>query len=292
MAIPAAAAFAVLDREVSVKIFAAGLALIGLVVGMSGGGMLGACGGIVAMAGVWIARNHVPAQSCPVSISQKPRWLFRLISSKKWSHLRPACLWVAGLAAVLLIIWPRLPRDNPQILWRSLSPYGQTIGLDAQPREEPTARLRRNQAVWNLMRFPGQAIHGAGLGRFQEAIAGQYAPPYFKPGKNTDDEAQFDMGADEPFTFGLFETVAVETGGVGLLLLVWVFLTWAALALRAFFTSPNHDQRLLALASLGAMVGAFVFSFFGNPAIRGCGGVMAFFMGLAWAQGEERPGNP
>src|SRR6185436_4945276 len=116
-------------------------------------------------------------------------------------------------------------------------------------------------------------------GQFQQAVNGYYAPAYPKPGRRTDDEAAWGVEADEPMTFGLVETTAVELGLLGLVALAWVFFTWAGAAAAAFLGAqdPDEDSRVLALAAFGAAVGALVFSFFGSPLVRGGGGTFAFF---------------
>lgn len=256
LVLPACAAFAVLEKDVAVRVAAGALGVLGLCVCMAGGGVLAAAAGVLAVAGVlWTVRG-----------AREP-------------------LAAAGLVAVLLVVLfavlPRLPRGNPEVLLR-------TVSLFTPPAEgalpQPTARLRRYQAAVNYLGSENNWIVGAGAGRFQSAINNRYlAPVYPKPGANTDDEAAFDVNAGEPMSYGLIETTAVELGALGLVALGLVFCTWIAAALAAYLRAAPEDActRALALASFGAGVGALVFAAFGSPLVRGCGGTFAFFMGMA-----------
>jgi len=153
-----------------------------------------------------------------------------------------------------------------------------------QPVERPTDRLRRYQADLNLLIDRDHWRLGVGAGQFQHNVNLYYVAPYYpKPSARTDDVAAFGMEADERFTFGLLETTAVELGLPGLAALLWLFVAWALLALRAYLYSDDERARTLALASLGACVGALVFSLFGSPILRGAGGLLALFLALALA---------
>ncbi|MCK6471046.1 MAG: hypothetical protein L6R28_04805 [Planctomycetes bacterium] len=276
MLVPACAAFVALDRDPAVRFAALSLGTLALCVCLSGGGYLGASVGVLAVAGALGASNV------------EGRW-------------RRAGLAVAALLFVTTVLLPRLPRDNPQVLWRSVTLY---VPVDAPegtyPDDVTTDRLRRHQAVLNRLRQDGTWMRGVGAGNFQGAIsADYYKRPYEKPSVRTDYEAMWGTQGDEPMAFGLWETTALELGAWGMVALAWVFLAWAAAALAAFVRAgPNeHVRRTLALASLGAAAGALVFSLYGTPLARGIGGTFAFFMGLALylntcpseAHSEENP---
>jgi hypothetical protein len=110
----------------------------------------------------------------------------------------------------------------------------------------------------------------------------------------TDYESAFDMEADEPLSFGLLESVAVELGAPGILAVLLLFLHWAGAGVAGFAATGSASadarcRRMLCLAALGAAVGALTFSVFANPVLRGVGGSMAFFFALAlqmWQQSQ------
>ena len=268
--VPAAAAFALLDKDAAVRWAARALALLTLCVALAGGGFIGACAGLIAV-----------AAACALSRS-----------------------WLKGLALLVILllltasVLPRLPRHNTALLFRGLAFFAADDG-----EMKPTATLRRHQAALDLLAAPSNPqdersapnwLKGVGAGQFQRHINQFYQPPYVKPGRRTDDEAAYDMEAYEPFTFGLLETVAVELGLPGLLAILFLLASWIAAAQGGFarlaFPSPSPSPAaktqkeigaVLALAALGAGCGALVLSLFANPAIRGVGGTFAFFFALA-----------
>ena len=212
--------------------------------------------------------------------------------------------WVKGLAvlvillALVALVLPRLPRQNTAVLFRGLAFFAEDAG-----EMKPTASLRRHQAALDRLAAPSNPqdeksmpawLKGVGVRRFKDGIAGFYQPPYPKPGARTDDETTYDMEAHERFTFGLFETVAVELGVPGLLAVLFLLACWVAAAQGAFarlaFSSPTPSPEakrqkeiaaVLALAALGAGGGALVLGVFADPLIQGVGGSFAFFFALA-----------
>lgn len=259
MLVPACAAFVALDRDPAVRYGALSLGALALCVCLSGGGYLGAGVGVLAVAAALGASNV------------EGRW-------------RRAGLAVAALLFVTTVVLPRLPRDNPQVLWRSVTLYAPVDAPEGvYPDDVTTDRLRRHQAVLNRLRQDGTWMRGVGAGNFQAGVNRYYKAPYDKPSVSTDDEAKWGTQGDEPMAFGLWETTALELGAWGVVALAWVFLAWAAAALAAFVRAgpDEHERRTLALASLGAAAGALVFSLYGTPLARGIGGTFAFFMGLA-----------
>jgi hypothetical protein len=273
MIVPAAAAFAALEKDLRVRTAAVLIVLSGLTVTLHAGGFAGACMGILAIA---------------TAMAVHRRW-------------REGLLVTAVLLGLIMIVLPRLPRDNAAVLQR-----GFALFADADTGKKPTAGLRRHQAALDLMFAPSDPYDehsaplwhkGAGAGQFQNNINKFYQPPYSKPGRRTDDEAEFDMEADEPFTFGFLETVAVELGLPGLLAVLFLFGSWIASAHGAFArlceTAERHDAaRVLALAAFGAGCGALVVSFFGNPAIRGVGSIFAFFYAISFVCASLVPRRP
>lgn len=253
MLVPACAACAVLDADPALRACAAALGALGLCVTLSGGGFLAACAGVAAVAAALALAGRG----------------------------REALLVMACTVFVAATVVPRLPRDNPKALWEALSLYASQGPGKAQ---RPTARLCRTQAAWNLLRDREHWKKGVGAGQYQKTINPYYTEPYPKPGRNTDDEAAWGLDADEPMTFGLWETLAVELGLPGLLLAAWLFLAWTGAAWLGFAKAEAAGPAgMLALASLGAAVGAVVFAVFGSPWVRGAGGSFAFLMGLALA---------
>ncbi|MCZ7646731.1 MAG: hypothetical protein M5U26_15830 [Planctomycetota bacterium] len=277
MLVPACVALLALGRDPAARIAAGAAAMVGLCVCLSGGGVIGASAGVLAVAAaLWSSRQHLPCGP----LQTTPGWKAILIAF--------------GLVAALGVVLPLLPRKNPEALWDSLTLY-RKVDTEKGKRAMETARLRRHQAALALLSDRHAWKKGVGAGGFQSAVNVHYDDlAYPKPGANTDDEAAFDQDADEPFSFGLYETTAVELGIGGLLAVVFVYLAWAGAALAAFLKSAEDDARMLALASLGAAAGAAVFSIFGHPLVRGCGGTWAFFMGLALflnARASEQAAN-
>ncbi|HYF51305.1 MAG TPA: hypothetical protein VEJ63_17960 [Planctomycetota bacterium] len=265
LAIPAATAFALLDKDSAVRGAAASFAVIGLCVTLHAGGFAGSVAGMIAV----------------------------LAAALTFSQTRVAALvGFATLAIVVAVALPKLPRNNPEVLARNLALYDEWDG-----KRQPTARLRRYQSVLDLLSAPRKSldselsserpnwITGVGAGRYQENVKRFYQPPYDKPVRPTDDESAFDRDADEPFTFGFLETVTVELGAPGLLIVLLLFATWCVCAASGFSRAEpgdeGHAQRMVALAALGAGVGALVLSVFGNPAVRGVGGTFVFFLAAA-----------
>jgi hypothetical protein len=267
MLIPAAVAIAACERDAAIRATAGAFAAVCFCVTLSAGGMLGALAGTLAVAGSLFAARH---------------------------GLK-AVLVLLAMVAVLLVVLPKLPRQNLAHLHRGTALYAD----NETGARLPTARLRRYQASHSLLAAPldsqneassPKGLLGVGLNRYQKEINAFYRDPYPKPGRRTDDEAAYDMESDEPFTFGFLETATVETGVVGLLALLTLFGTWIAAAQGAFarvalkrgILADIDTRAMLALASLGAGVGALICSVFANPVIRGVGGTFAFFIALAY----------
>jgi len=271
MLVPAAGAFAVLDKDSAVRAGAACFAVLGLCVTLSGGGFIAAAAGLLAVAGaLWIRGWFGPGEQAERRTGQ-----------------RGAAYLVAGLLVIAALVLPRLPRHNVEHLWRSVALFGEQINSgapDAKATEErPTARLRRYQAELNYLDAKNHWVAGAGVGGFDviDTYFDNQNSLYPKPSVRTDQEALFDYETNEPFTHGLFETTAVELGVLGLALAAWVFAAWSGASFFAFARATSSEMQLLALASLGAGVGALVFSIFGSPLVRGCGGTFAFCMGAS-----------
>jgi hypothetical protein len=270
--LPAAVAFAILDKDGAVRVGAFALASIGLSVTLSAGGFIGAVAGILAV-------------------------LAACLMDSRTRHAGLLGLVLLGIFATLVL--PRLPRDNPKVIFNNLTLYANAEDpLDEEALPEPTARLRRYQAVLNVLASERKTVDmdskstrpnwitGVGVGRYQDSIKRFYQAPYSKPSRDTDDEASFDRTAHEPFTFGFLETVTVELGVIGLMIVLVMFAVWIGCGVSGFLstaTTLDSTERLLSLAALGAGSGALVLSIFANPAIRGVGGAFAFFLTLAVA---------
>ena len=270
MLLPVAAAFAVLDKNLIVRVLCGLMAAIGLCVTLSPGGFLGALAGVVAVAALCLVSNRT----------------------------RAAVGMLIGVLAFVMLILPNLPakRDNAGTISRGLALFAKT----SEDEKKPTSRLRRYQAALDYLserRDPGNEktppnwIVGAGAGRYNVQINQFYDPKYYeKPGGRTDDEAKFDMEGHERDGFGLLEKTGVELGSAGLAVLALFFAFWVAGAAGAFARADDavdaHNLRkILALAAFGAGVGAAVVSVFAFPAQRGAGsgGSFAFLFALsAW----------
>lgn len=288
---PAAAAFALLDKDAAVRWAAGAMALLALCVTLAAGGFLGACAGVLAVAAAYALSR------C---------WLTGLTV-------------VAVLLAVAAVVLPRLPRQNTAALLRGVAFFA--TDKDDDGKTKPTARLRRCQAALDLLAAPSDPrdeqsrprwLTGVGAGSYQKHINQFYQPAYPKPGRRTDDEAAYDMEADERFTFGFLETVVVELGVPGLLAVLFLFGAWICGAHGAFArlaggTGSQQQTKaargtevktaaVLALAALGAGCGALVVSVFASPLIRGVGGSFAFFFAVAlcakrWADEADAQGS-
>ncbi len=265
MLIPVAAAFAALDKDPLVKAIAAVLGALALCVTMAVGGVLGAVAGIAAVAALCV-------------LSKKYFSGFALL---------------AGMALLAAVVFPNLPakRNNIATLSRGLAFYAKPD--PAQDAKRGTPRLRRYQAALDFLASPSDPMNekslpnwvlGAGAGRYNTKVNDFYDNEYYpKPGAKTDDEARFDIEQHERDGFSLFEKTAVELGAVGLLVLTFFFAAWIFGAAGAFLSGESNEIQLLALAALGAGVGALVVSVFAFPSQRGAGsgGTFAFFVALA-----------
>jgi hypothetical protein len=274
MLIPVGVAFAVSEKDAALRVGAAAFSVLALCVTLAAGGFLGACAGALAIGAALLARRRY------------------------W----PGIFVVLALLVTVAVVLPRLPRHNLQVLHR-----GMTLYADNESGErKPTARLRRYQASMSLLAAPTdpqnehsspKGLLGVGVGRYQKEVNAFYREPYPKPGRRTDDEIAYDMESDERYTFGFLETAAVETGVVGLAIVLLLFATWIFGAQGAYFrlSAPPSEldaRATLALASLGAGVGALVVSVFASPILRGVGGTFAFFLALAfccarWSDAES-----
>jgi hypothetical protein len=273
MFVPAAVAFAALDREPFVRGVAAVLAVLGVAVCLYGGGVVAAGAGVVAVAALLlVAPEGAPAGERAGNAGE---------TARGWSLRRKGALVLAALLFVCVVLVPRLPRDNLRAIWSTLSPW---IETEDGKTVVPSARLRRWQAAWNCLGHDAAWKTGVGAGGYQRAVNAFFDPrAYRRPSANTDEEEAFDREAHEPLTFGQLETTAVELGLPGVLAWACVLLVWALAAAAAFCRAEHPTARSLALAAFGAAVGAGVFCFFGSPLVRGVGGTFAFFMGLALA---------
>ena len=261
---PAAVAYAILDRDSAVRSVSFCVAGLSLLVTLFAGGLLGATAGIIAVIGA-------------------------LAAVRSW---RAALVALIFLLFILTVMLPRLPRDNPHAIAEGVALYVNDPN-DVNAMKVPSARLRRYQAVTDLLfahsdpNEPNSAPFwkkGVGSGQYQSKVNSFYQAPYDKPGSTTDEEAAFGIFVDEPTTFGLLETVVVELGVPGLIVVLLLFACWIAAAAGAFsklYSNTTRDEATLALAALGAGVGALVLSVFGNPVAHGPGGVFAFFFAVA-----------
>jgi hypothetical protein len=266
MLVPAAAAFAAWDDDPIMKVVSALLAALALTVTMAAGGFLGAIAGVLAVAGACVALRR------PLS----------------------GLLVFGALGVFLFAVFPNLPqkRDNASVLLRGVALYARPN--PAKEEKISTPRLRRYQAALDFLGSHADAsneqsrpnwILGGSAGRFTARINEYYDSAYYpKPGGATNDETLFDIGQDERDGYGLLEKTAVELGVVGLLAVLAFFGVWLASA-GAALGARAANVRLLALAALGACVGAAVSSVLLFPTQRsGSGGTFAFYFAVAlWA---------
>ena len=265
MLVPVAAAFAALDKDPLIKALAAVFAALALVVTMAAGGFLGAIAGILAIAAACVlAKKYLSG--------------FALI---------------AGVVLFAALILPHLPekRNNVGTLGRGVALWAK-IGDD---KKIATPRLRRYQAILGYLSSTRDPMNektlsnwvlGAGAGRYNTEVNRFYDDTYYpRTNGRTDEEALFDIDVNERDGFGLIETTALQLGALGLTVLAFFFASWILGAAGAFARSNASDLQVLALAALGAGVGALVASLFVFPSQRGAGsgGTFAFFCALsAW----------
>ncbi len=266
MLVPAAAAFAAWDRDPLVKALMGALVALALTVTLSAGGFLGAMAGMLAVAALCVlAKKYVSG--------------FALL---------------AGMVIFTAVVLPKLPekRNNIGTLGRGVALWAK-VGDD---KKIATPRLRRYQATLGYLsshRNPMDEkslpnwVLGAGAGRYNAEVNKFYDDTYYpRTNGRTDDEALFDIDANERDGFGLFEKTGLELGALGLTVLAFFFASWILGAAAAFARGESSELQLIALAALGAGVGAMIVSLFAFPSQRGAGsgGTFAFFSAVAaWA---------
>ncbi len=266
MLVPAAAAFAAMDKDPLVKALTGVLAVLALCVTMAAGSLLGAVAGILAVATACVlAKKYVSG--------------FALL---------------AGVILFAAVVLPNLPekRGNAATLERGLTLWAR-IGGD---KKIATPRLRRYQAALGYLASSRDPMNektlpnwilGAGAGRYNSEINKFFDDAYYpRTNARTDEEAMFDIDANERDGFGLLEKTGVELGALGLAALAFFFATWIFGAAGAFLRGGSSELQTLALAALAAGVGALVVSVFAFPSQRGAGsgGTFAFFFALsAWS---------
>ena len=223
-----------------------GLAAAGLLVTLSGGLLIAAVAGLVAAAALW-SRKALAATA-------------------------------AAAAVVVLLVIPQMPgglRGRFGALRVFASSGGQTV---------VTTRFRRWGAAVKLVR--GNPFLGKGPGRFTAALAEYYGSgPAEKPAGNTADPAAWNVTADEPGSFGMYNVTACETGLLGLGILMWVFAAAMGAGARALGTVTRNGgrDRGLLCGAMGGVTGVLVAGIFGSPLVGGIWPVMVFMLALIGA---------
>ncbi|MEI6233964.1 MAG: hypothetical protein WCT04_12985 [Planctomycetota bacterium] len=263
MIVPVFAAFAALDKDPLIKALAGAFTALALCVTMAAGGFLGAVAGILAVAAACI------------------------LMKKCWTG---AALIVA-VALFTAVVLPRLPekRNNIGTLGRGVALWAK-VGDD---KKIATPRLRRYQATLSYLashRDPMNEksmpnwILGAGAGRYNAEVNNYFDDAYYpRTNGRGDEEALFDIDANERDGFGLVEKTGLELGAFGLTVLALFFAGWIFGAAGALARGESSELQVIALAALGAGVGAMFVSLFAFPSQRGAGsgGTFAFFCALA-----------
>jgi len=209
---------------------------------------------------------------------------------------KPAYAFLLLAAVAVLLAGGRgiLPRDNARILRRSIDVFPRQAG-EEDPMFELTGdgqssnkqsknffivspRYRRWEANCNIIAaFP---VFGAGAGNHNKRIASYYGMITKPSGLET--EKHFGRTFDEHDTFSRYMVAAVETGVVGVMALIFLFMTFFRKAALSYVHAGDGFVKGLGLGALGSMAALLVLCFFHDPFIRGIFGPLVFIAACAF----------
>jgi hypothetical protein len=205
---------------------------------------------------------------------------------------RNALSGAALLIGALLISGIAMPRRNLVVAIDSLAtmkrhpsqtdPYGNAIYI-------PGERARRLMRVADAVgRRP---LTGYGVGQYDAHIikrSTDYDPDsaFYKGSRQTHDRRWWGIETNEKNDFGLYETVAVETGLPGVICIALLFIGLIARGVRMLASASETDRWLLigAIASIASIAVASVYL---DPLTRGVGPWLSLAIGII----ISAPGN-
>lgn len=233
LALPVAFALAVHREPLPLRCWSGLLVVGGLAVLLSGGALLGLAAGLLIVA---LSRGTLPAMGL-----------------------------VLGLSAVLLLVYPRLPRDNALEQSTSVLLYPDGYDLSRRYPEWQAAVVLIEEQPWL----------GVGAGNYQRNI-GMYYGSLPNP-----------TGANEPDIQNLYLVLAASIGVPGALCFA-ALLAWGA-AQAARRAAYGRADRALAVGCVGALA-AFGIACVWHPLlVRGIG--VPLVLVLAWASVPARTGD-
>jgi len=205
---------------------------------------------------------------------------------------RKLALFAAGLVVALALVLGLSPRGNGRLLHDSAR-----VVRAPREGEDPVLAVRYRTREAQLRMILKHPWLGVGPGCLQREIAPFYAPRGVgsRPEGATDDPENWDVLADERYTFPMHLVVACETGLVGLGVLIWLLVSFAARALRGFvLLLPDTDGeeplsadsvlcRGVLAGTVGALVAMLVAGAFTSPLVRSVWTALALVMALSVA---------
>jgi hypothetical protein len=207
-------------------------------------------------------------------------------------------LFALGVLALVLAVFPALPRDNARILTTSVYPFDETqreaTANEAAPGFQVLSplgffearRLSPRYLEWQAaMKFltpsayqdlgMSRAEHtrrlllGVGIGNYQLNI-GRYYGFLPKPNANL----------TEPYTNNLYLVLAMSVGLPAALAFVWLVGTFIRRAVTARRETSDDFLRGVFLGGAGALVGLLVASIFTQTVVHGSGPAMVLVFGF------------
>lgn len=142
----------------------------------------------------------------------------------------------------------------------------------------PTVRYLRWMANLNMIRQ--QPRLGVGLGQYQKNLATAYGS-FNPPESRTDRPDLYDIGTNEPFSFGWYFLAAGELGLPGL---AAVFILLGALAAQGFNKGAGEtgeSANVLGGGVVGAVIVLLLAAFWTNPLVRGTGPLLGFLLAVS-----------
>lgn len=189
---------------------------------------------------------------------------------------------VAVLGCAFLLLFPKMPRHNVDVLFDSVMLSKDKDRFHSLPEPlkgkelEGEGRVQQRYLEWQaaLNAIMGNPAFGVGLGGYQGYINRYYEiEPYTvkKPAKNY----------MEPDANNYYAVIGVELGIPGILAILWILVDAMGQGLRAFTAIPKGFEKGLAVGVCGSMLGFMINSLFTSMIVRGV--AIAFVLILALA---------
>ncbi len=209
-----------------------------------------------------------------------------LVGAMRGSKTAGATLLLLGL--MLLVVYPRLPRQNQKVILDSLmlkkttDLYGSLpapmTGKDIPEESQWQQKYREWQAALNAISL--NPLVGVGLGYYQQNINAYYD-------MDLDEEEDYytvpkEAGVNymEPDSNNYYLVTAVEMGIPGLLLVCWMIAHFSRLSGAAYVTKAHPLRRALAAGLCGSMAGFAVGSLFTVMLVRGLAITVVLILGF------------